>query len=581
MPHRAWTRWIGLVLASLGSIAGCASSARGPAIPPARDGVPATFSSEAELRAYLAAARDARAPRKIRRGVISEADGVYPYLEVRERARPYVESAGGDAVVAASPMLVEAGSVWVTLDRGLSRAEVGGSALPAVADRFAMPEGGRGIVEAGLLDLGAVTAMVRNGCDGIDISRVPFEVQPLRICGRLVTEPKLVRMGDEIVFYGAFDAIGDREIDRKADDPSTAETGPTPPIVIPSVRAGGSERSIADLGPIHYPTKRVADVLVRVFLRCDLALSRCAARSFVSPRSTLDALWIDGARIALGYSDRDRSTVVQLEGRGEPVFASLDHSVIGLRGMADGRLGVVRADRPVLHPRSEAAPLIGVLDRQGRFESGPPLPPPVTGREGSWCWAIHGDRLIYGPARTHGLGGADTPRVVVAPFGSDRVDVQPITASVDAIHLARGDLVLVGATDKGVDTIARRALDATGSWTEHAYGSTWSLDRPGLEQAERSSVVVVGDRALVAVPFPDMTFASTYTLKLIELRADGLAPLGDVAASRGLPETIPRTNDDRLGAIVVGERLVLRLPGELAVVELDAGSARALGRIAL
>jgi hypothetical protein len=566
--------WLALVLM------GCKLHAWGPSVPPPRDGVAARFASETELRTYLTAAARARAPQHVDH---TSLEG-QPYMRIEPRTRPYVWYRGGGSAVAAAPIVVDGDAVWVTLARAVERSVVRGSELPAAAERFEISAPRRDelfgdnatVAPAGLLRLDRVVAIRANNCDGIDVAYEPADEHPLQICGRLISVPQLVRVGDEVVFYGAFDAVREAAGDRDDDERAPWK----PDLEIPSVRArGGEARSILELGPVYYPPAPVADVVVRVVLRCDVALAYCAARSFASPRSQIDALSIDDARISLAFAPPDGpSTVVQLPRGGEPRFTALDGWVIGLGGLSDGRLAVVRSGVAVRHPTSPTTPRIAALDSDGRLTEGSALPAPVTDRDGSWRWELRDDRFVYGPSRLHVLGGADTPRIIVSPVVGGPVDVQAIHSSVDEILFAGAEAVVLGATSQGTDTLLRGKLAARG-WTAHSY-TAQSPERTWVAQPQRASLHVIGGRRILVVPFPDRTYWAKFELKILELRGDEVIDLGTVNVPQG-PVDPMIDGDDGFAVVVVGDRLVLRGPGELRLVELDANAANEVGRIAL
>jgi hypothetical protein len=576
MNQREVRTAVWLVLA----LAGCKLHAWGPGVPPPHDGVAARFGSETELRTYLTAAARERAPQHVDHTPLEGR----PYFMIEPRVRPYVAYRGGASAVAAAPIVVDGDDVWVTLARAIARISVRGSELPAAAERFEIESPRRdelfgdnaNVAPAGLLRLDRVVAIRANACHGIDVAHAPEDDHPLQICGRLISVPQLVRVGDEVVFYGAFDAIKEAAGDRDDDDRAPWE----PDLEIPTVRTGGAAaRSILELGPVYYPLAPVPDVIVRVVLRCDVALARCAARSFVSPRTHVDALWIDDARIALGFASPEGvSTVIQLPRGGEPRFTAVDDWVIGLGELSEGRLAVIRSSAAVRHPRSPTTPRIGTLGSDGRLAEGPALPTPASGRDGGWCWELRDDRFVYGPSRVHVLGGADLPRVIVSPVVGGAVDVQAIGSSVDAILFAGPEAVILGATSQGMDTLLRGELTAR-RWTAHAYAAQHPARR-WVAQSERASLQVIGGRRILVIPFPDRTYWAQFELKILELRGSDVVDLGAVDVPRS-PVAPMISGDDRLAVAVVGDRLVLRGPGELRVLELDASAARELGRIAL
>jgi hypothetical protein len=75
-------------------------------------------------------------------------------------------------------------------------------------------------------------------------------------------------------------------------------------------------------------------------------------------------------------------------------------------------------------------------------------------------------------------------------------------------------------------------------------------------------------------------YGAKFELKILELRGSDVVDLGAVNVP-GSPVAPMISGDDCLAMAVVADRLVLRGPGELRVLELDANAARELGRIAL
>src|SRR6185295_8161599 len=108
-----------------------------------------------------------------------------------------------------------------------------------------------------LLDGDGVAAIVRNDCQAFTLVRyLPSRIAPamtggLRLCGQLVAKPWIARSGPEILVYAVFDAIAD----------------PDGRVELPAAQVGATPRSLASLGPVHYPVRRETDVLLRVVLR--------------------------------------------------------------------------------------------------------------------------------------------------------------------------------------------------------------------------------------------------------------------------------------------------------------------------
>jgi hypothetical protein len=568
---------------ALAALAACRTAA-GPPIPAAPRGELARFTTEDELRAYLSAAARARPPRDVERGVISEAEGDYPYVDVEERAVPRVVLDAAPSVARASNLLADPDGtgVWLTRERSIVHARTAGPA-PAILATVSPAGDQRAFVDAGLLQLSAGTlATARHTCgeSGIDLGHLPFDRPSLRICGRLVGEPVLARVGSDVVFYGAFDALGDPP----TSDDTGADIGAAP-LILPSVRTpDGTSHSLLSLGPVYYPDEPASDLLVRVILRCDEQLSRCRAQTLVSLRSSIDALWLDEQRVALGFAATRGASITVLDRApgAAPRIAHVDRFVIGLSGLSDGRLAIIQVDRTVRYPNANAQPRLATLDATGRLVEGPPLPRASTGRDGSWTWLIRNDRFIYGPARTHNVGGADRPQLIVVPVPSGPPDIQPLTTSADTIDVTGDHALVLGATDKGVRTLASRSLTATGPWTEHAYSKPWSIDNPGWEQAGRAFFVTLDGRRLVIVPAADSTYSARYRLALLEPTPTGVRILSDVALpSATIVSTASLVDDDRLAVLALGSRLLLRGPAELLLLELDATAAREVARLPL
>jgi len=127
-----------------------------------------------------------------------------------------------------------------------------------------------------------------------------------------------------------------------------------------------------------------------------------------------------------------------------------------------------------------------------------------------------------------------------------------------------------------VKTVVHRLLAEPGPWREEPYSREWSLAAPELDQAERTMFVQVGDRRLLIVPLPDMTYSARYRLVVLELGRDGLRKRGTFATIAGGP-----SGENHLDAMALDGRLLLRMPNELLLVELDGEVAREVARLPL
>lgn len=515
------------------------------------------LDADDELVAFLSTARQERRALRVEEERIDEAGGSSVHYRSERRAPTFITLATSSGVEPGRSMVNE----WAVTPGWVSRE----------GERLDLTAGESEFVERGLVR--GPIALAKNACGAVDLRSKGATV---RLCGRLVSEPQLVKRENELVFYGVFDAIGDPDVDH-----ATGAISPQPPLVVPSLRVGaGASTSIARTGPVYFPTTDVADVLVRVVARCSLALDRCSTHSFVSERSSVDAVLVDARRVSVGTGH----DVVEIASDESVRVTPVSGWVLGLGRRADGRLNVARSNVELTHFKatgrtpSDTVPLLGALGEDGRFEEGPTLPAPVTGREGSWTWTFADDRFIYGPARTHNLGGAEAPQLVVASVGS-AVEAQRVSSSVDAIHSTAEELIVIGASDQGVKTVLRRPRAGTAPWKEFAISPPWSLEHPSTDAAARSVLVEVKGRRLLVVPSND--FAPSPELRVLELTDGAVVDRGSVPKFSPAVPSRAGSLDDWFAVGVSNDRLAVRVSGVLILLDVDGDTVREIERLAL
>lgn len=118
----------------------------------------------------------------------------------------------------------------------------------------------------------AVLAWTNNECGGFDLHAVTHHAR-IEVCGRRAQQPELVSTPEGVVVYAVFEPG------------STASST----VELPTV----DSRGLTELGPVCYPAHRTGDPLLRVIMRCSVELDECSTQTFVSPRSSLDAVWVD------------------------------------------------------------------------------------------------------------------------------------------------------------------------------------------------------------------------------------------------------------------------------------------------
>jgi hypothetical protein len=561
------------LLCVLVAVPGCGLFRWTPGVPSTEGPEPVAFADEATLVDFLEDSGSVLRQRVANRGTLlgPGEDWLEEQRVLQEPAALFPATA--PEVELAQEVLGVGGAVWVTRLRGLVRAVWRDEGLVA-APPVPMPTGAddRPDAEAlGLLGLGdsRVAAVLRNGCGGFTLARYARADGPavlegmLRVCGRLVGQPWTARVRGEVLVYASFDVLGDDKV----------------PVLLPTVETSRhAARSLYRLGPVYYPLEREANVLLRTLLRCDATLQACSSHSWVSPRAQNEGLWVDAERFVLAFSTPDRSTLLMapLAG-GPPRFAHAPRGAFALGGLSGGRLALLRGESRWHWPSGRKPLFLEILDAGGRATAGMPLPAPTTGKLDGWSWAFHGPWLVYGPTRTCNVCDADTPRVFVTPLPGGPVEVQPLTSSVDAVHFIGEEAVLIGSDDMSRRLVIRRPLTRPGPWREDPHG-VWKLgSNEGHEQAQLTLSLRLGERRLLVVPYwPDQ-------LRVLELTPDGVTLLGHLRAS---PQPERRRyegydNDDRLTATAWGDRLLLRMPYELVLLEHDGAGLRELSRLPL